>query len=473
MFSPLHLIRSIRSFQLGYNPWPQNPYPGRWTTPTIIVLFALLTAFIACINVPLSAYEFIQEATYRPNDTLPALPLSRWLPSLLQPPTISFQPQVLTVGDNFNLNNSILDFTLTGAYDRIGNTPVSTFSYFNNPLSDVCDVSDMSIFWNGTMSNPGKVSALIECNFPATRFTMSWERSFNAGTAGNVLDDLFNSIWLILVDMLTTYLKGGSTDSEYTVLPKCADSGFNTSETSICSILQPSVFVAEYIRLFSGNRSAIYPPTIGGVWWTQSNNRLFLPILLFPNMVWNPADVSAIIQNYFQMVFHYLRLQMGVVHPNLIFASADMYNHSILPIGLPPEGVPSLEYDFYAIVNRSRAAMANQTYFAQMREVVHLYNTSDQVPVMEYSRTVPKLKPLGSAITSVFVSTFAMLSTIWAAFSLIAGALAKIYADRRETKRGKELKEDGNADFGVEEQALSEHSRFLNDSAPDGLQDEV
>ncbi|KAJ7844862.1 hypothetical protein B0H14DRAFT_2584952 [Mycena olivaceomarginata] len=50
---------------------------------------------------------------------------------------------------------------------------------------------------------------------------------------------------------------------------------------------------------------------------------------------------------------------------------------------------------------------------------------SDRVPVMHYLRPVPRLKPLSSAITSVFVSTFAMLSALWTIFSLGAGALAR------------------------------------------------
>ncbi|KAJ7336893.1 hypothetical protein DFH08DRAFT_1082928 [Mycena albidolilacea] len=44
---------------------------------------------------------------------------------------------------------------------------------------------------------------------------------------------------------------------------------------------------------------------------------------------------------------------------------------------------------------------------------------------MEYLRPVPHLKPLGSAITSVFVSTFATLPAMWIIFSLVAGALAR------------------------------------------------
>jgi hypothetical protein len=42
---------------------------------------------------------------------------------------------------------------------------------------------------------------------------------------------------------------------------------------------------------------------------------------------------------------------------------------------------------------------------------------------MSYIRTVPRLKPLGAAITSVFVSTFAMVSVLWQVFSFIAAAL--------------------------------------------------
>ncbi|KAJ6600251.1 hypothetical protein DFH09DRAFT_1070069 [Mycena vulgaris] len=43
---------------------------------------------------------------------------------------------------------------------------------------------------------------------------------------------------------------------------------------------------------------------------------------------------------------------------------------------------------------------------------------------MLYLRLVPHLKPLGSAITSIFVSTFAMLSVLWTIIGLIAGVLA-------------------------------------------------
>jgi hypothetical protein len=83
----------------------------------------------------------MQELTYRPNDTISSLPLSGWLPSLLQLPTVSFTPQILTVGDTLLLNGSFFDFIIASAFDRRDETvPVATFTYYNNPLSDGCDV---------------------------------------------------------------------------------------------------------------------------------------------------------------------------------------------------------------------------------------------------------------------------------------------------------------------------------------------
>ncbi|KAF8185540.1 hypothetical protein K438DRAFT_2020007 [Mycena galopus ATCC 62051] len=91
------LFRGIVSFRLGYAE--QRPYPWRWTTPIVLCAFFLICPFLAAINVPLSAYNIVQEATYRPNDSLPSLPFSNILPSILQNPAGDFTPQLLTVGD--------------------------------------------------------------------------------------------------------------------------------------------------------------------------------------------------------------------------------------------------------------------------------------------------------------------------------------------------------------------------------------
>lgn len=105
--------------------------------------------------VPLSAYETVQEVTYRPNDTLPPLPMSNFIPSILRTPTASFTPHVLAVGDVIFLNGSIFNYTIVKAFDGLEQnaTSVTSFPYYNNPFSD-CDIVGQSysavVFYNST-----------------------------------------------------------------------------------------------------------------------------------------------------------------------------------------------------------------------------------------------------------------------------------------------------------------------------------
>ncbi|KAF7343497.1 hypothetical protein MSAN_01969800 [Mycena sanguinolenta] len=62
---------------------------------------------------------------------------------------------------------------------------------------------------------------------------------------------------------------------------------------------------------------------------------------------------------------------------------------------------------------------------AQWKQDVESFQNNTRVSLLEYLRPVPRLKPLGSAVSSVFVSTFAMLSVMWTVFSLVAGTLAR------------------------------------------------
>ncbi|KAJ7619248.1 hypothetical protein B0H17DRAFT_1219711 [Mycena rosella] len=270
-----HLSRAIVSYRLGYSL--QHPYPGRWTTPVVLGAFILLAAALAAINVPLSAYDTDQESTFRPNDTLPPLPFSSLIPEILQHPTGGFSPQILSVGDTIQLNNSAVEFTITAAFNELDNTqPVSSFSYYNNPFSGGCDV----------------------------------------------------------------------------------------------------------VRAYS-------------------------PLEQLP------------------IHYHLVRMGLGVILENQIYASPDMYNKSISAVS------PDLDRDVATI---SRLSTTNATLMAEWRDSMRLFNETDRVPVMPYLRSVPRLKPLGSAITNVFVSTFAMLSVAWAVFSLIAGALAGSHTTRQENK---------------------------------------
>ena len=97
-----------------------------------------------CI-VPLSAYNIIQEFTYHPNDTLPAILLGSLVPSALQKSADSFTPQVLNVGYTIMLDNYIFNHTIAQAFDGVDtNKPLSSFLYYNNPFSESCDVVSLS-----------------------------------------------------------------------------------------------------------------------------------------------------------------------------------------------------------------------------------------------------------------------------------------------------------------------------------------
>ncbi|KAJ7238975.1 hypothetical protein C8J57DRAFT_112927 [Mycena rebaudengoi] len=128
------------------------------------------------------------------------------------------------------------------------------------------------------------------------------------------------------------------------------------------------------------------------------------------------SALDAVLQNTFQSLYHLVRMELGVIVENQIYAAPQMYNLSIL-------NVPVDSWVSHA--NTSRSSTSNATLMSEWKEAVHIFNDSDRVPVMYYLRPVPRLKPLGSAITSVFVSTFAMLSTLWTIFSLVAGTIAR------------------------------------------------
>jgi hypothetical protein len=93
--------------------------------------------------VPLSAYTIVTEATYTPNASLPALALSGLVPSILQQSSDSgsFSPQTLTPGQIIRPNGSLFSYLITGAYHAFDiSQPVPSFLYYNNPLSDSCDI---------------------------------------------------------------------------------------------------------------------------------------------------------------------------------------------------------------------------------------------------------------------------------------------------------------------------------------------
>ncbi|KAJ6572520.1 hypothetical protein DFH09DRAFT_1153060 [Mycena vulgaris] len=449
-------FRELISYRLGYSP--QRPYPWRWTTPVVLSIFLLLSAFLAALNVPLSAYIIIQESTYRPNDTIPPLPLSYMIPAILQNPTDGFAPQILRVGDTVQLNNSVFKFTVAEAFNVFDKTqPVSSFSYYNNPFSDGCDITNMTANY-AIAGSSLDLTVAVNCHIP-TLFTLTWNGNweetsipFPWGTSPAQQD--LNSLAFDLVRLSTFgVLRMNNVDSpvhsgvsfeisgdpltngdnmtsfRVTVQPCCdcgedpeADSSLPSQPS--CSSRPARFRAAEiYIGLAKEPDKVLQPNT--------TNIFAQIPPFIHSYSGDNSSfsGLNAMFQNTFQSLYHSVRMELGIIFENQIYAFPDMYNRSMSNF------VPPIPGAFDGLVSPSPVTTVDAPLVAEWKDAVRSFNDSDRVPVMFYLRPVPRLKPLGSAITSVFVSTFAMLSTLWTIFSLIAGVFAKSHVDTRDAPR--------------------------------------
>ncbi|KAJ6457977.1 hypothetical protein C8R45DRAFT_561932 [Mycena sanguinolenta] len=152
-------------------------YPWPWTTPVGLAIVLTSAVVLTCVNIPLSAYDVVQELTYFPNATLAELPMSNIIPSFLRESSVSsFAPQTWSVGDTFRLNSSIFQFTIANALDQTDNmAPVNSFSYSNVAFSENCDVTNITVSVQRTVDTQSPdafqyyacdASASITCNLP-------------------------------------------------------------------------------------------------------------------------------------------------------------------------------------------------------------------------------------------------------------------------------------------------------------------
>ncbi|KAJ6528242.1 hypothetical protein DFH09DRAFT_1413694 [Mycena vulgaris] len=474
----LHRVyRQIVSYKLGYSP--QRPYPWRWTTPISLSVFLFLASVLAVINVPLSAYELHQESTFRPNDTLPPLPFYNLIPKILQHPTDTFMPQILTVGDKIKLNRSLFEYTIFAAFDRNENPTQTTpaFSYYNNPFSDGCDVIRMSAgITLDSEDQQVQLTIVVSCSRP-TSFVMSWtgiesrsSRIFPPST-NLAFNDLRNFAYNLRTGLASWYQSPstpGSTGRGHLTLfvaPRCYH------RVNISLAQPPCSFLPMVLERFALDFSCAPPasdrvcgetPKIGTS--TIESIAQIAPesICLAPNTPM--AHLGMLLENIFQSLYHIVRLDLGLVLDNQIYLFPEMYNLSISPV-----------YDPNAVF---RSPLSKAAFTTEWLDSVRKSTRNDRVPIMPYLRPVPRLKPRATALTSVFVSTFAMLSVLWTIFNVIVGAFVPSPTENADTQRVKvtEQSESGshlgrdleNQTGGVELEELnsSEASVYTPDPVP-------
>ncbi|KAJ7343290.1 hypothetical protein DFH08DRAFT_222221 [Mycena albidolilacea] len=461
-------LRSVVSGQSRFTHSIRNAvlaYPWRWFTPIVLSAFLLISGFLVAINVPLSAYDMVQEFTSRPNDTLPPLPLSNLIPAIFQDPASSFTPQILTVGDTFVVADSVFNYTIVEAFNELDGSK-SSFSYFNNPLSSSCDVSsitaDITIDSYGGNSSWNAVdlqlSVGITCHIP-TPFEINWTGMRGQGSStwpfplnNNPARDIFNQFALELAAVFLNWPPGQKQDQlanlRVEVRPCCGSDcddfpGDSSSSATRhlptrppCSAL-PARLIASQIDIRNsltpstnqsgGSTNANGPNTIQ--WFGPNTTDIFggLRDDILAYFTDKPlAGLTNLFQNTFQALYHLVRLELGIHLENQIYSSPVMYNRSVSDVYLP---LPGFGSDWFYAANDSRVSTSNASLMGEWADAARFFK--DSVPLLNYLRPVPRPKPLGSAVTSVFVSTFAMLSGLWTVFSLVAGALAGIYTDGR------------------------------------------
>ncbi|KAJ7830334.1 hypothetical protein B0H14DRAFT_3872679 [Mycena olivaceomarginata] len=421
----------IRSFRLGYTL--QHPYPWRWTTPIVACIFLLLSGFLAVINVPLSAVDTVQQLTYRPNDTLPSVPLGNLIPSILHNPTTSFSPQVLTVGDVIVLNGSMLNYTIVDAFDGLdaNATPVSSFAYYNNPFSDGCDVESMTVNVvrekiNNTVTwdTPRvEFSVTVVCEIP-TRFHLTWSGVYHLSEAitdaapdyappedpGDIPAYLAADYHHVLMawrgpsfppDQRFFPLPAIGATFSLTTIPCCdCNATLAGAPPETASLLRhpcsstPAGFILEKGGLSMktdadttvfGNITA--PMTV--VDFLESVEPLLgdTPVPL--------SGLDALWQNLVESFYHLVRMDLGVIIDNQIYNSPEMYNQTII-------GVPS---DLGSAANSSRKSTSNATLMAEWQKKVDFLQNSDRVPVMEYLRPVSHREDIRTAPDADFRGT--------------------------------------------------------------------
>ncbi|KAK7062339.1 hypothetical protein R3P38DRAFT_3303287 [Favolaschia claudopus] len=432
---PISLPGFIKNYRVNYNV--EKPYPWHWTTPIALSILLLTTILLTCVNVPLTAFETVQEFTYFPNTSYARLPMENLIPVFLRASTVQFSPQHLNVGQSFQLNGSALSYTITSAFDTVTQEPVQSFPYYNNAFSSSCDVKNITIAVQRTLGDSSIAyqyygwasNGFIYCTFP-TYFEMSWDMPYS----GDIKVDDFSPLHDFGADLkgiVVRAIPNGEITVAVTARPCCNCRGnlsLEAIEVDLKDVLQdPCNSKPVQFAALSGNiinTTATLNP------WGSNVSDFFSGLEpQFQQGYIGTHDLSALqspMHNLFQIVYHFVRLDLGVILTNQIFGSPQMFNKSILPIQVPrflmgADGTPFGTISESA-ANSALSATTNTTTMQALHNLVHSMQNTDRVPVLEYLRPISRLKPLGSAITSVFVATFAMVSSVWAIFNIVAKA---------------------------------------------------
>ncbi|KAK0237679.1 hypothetical protein EDD85DRAFT_951857 [Armillaria nabsnona] len=451
-------------------------YPWRGTTPLVCIFFVGLTILLVFVNIPLSAYEVVQDFTYSPNDTSPSLPFTNIIPASLRHTAGDFMPQTFKVGDTIQIDSvedmvqtasSVFTYVIMEAFGGTSTdsgTPVGSFPYYNNPLSS-CDVLNISLFLQ--KEEPVSFSAIVSCWTP-TYYKMALDidhaslQDHIARVETFMSVGTFSDLDSILMDLeygwnsenvtLTSKNEGESapnttqnvTGIELAVFPCCICTDW-FSESYTFGVNQYDPLLRDHPPC--DDDIAKFQATGMVVYYGQDDSFSYMNVTLGGNILPSnqelevPSNVQLVLQNALQAVYSAIRLDLGISPPNQIFASSIMFNKSISSVslfelwtnGTDPPRCAVMDPDFpeetgvVYVVNDSYANCIRRA-----RSEIPFWNYElggSRVPAVPYLRPVFRRKPMLSAVSSVFVATFAMVSAAWSLFNFIAGSFCQTQID--------------------------------------------
>ncbi|KAK0220443.1 hypothetical protein IW262DRAFT_1461704 [Armillaria fumosa] len=291
-------ISAVQNFKLGYN---------RGTTPIICIFFVGLTILLVFINIPLSAYDVVQEFTYNPNDTSPSLSFTNIIPAPLRHTAGDFTPQTFRVGDTIQIESSVFTVVIVKAMASgkfLYGTAVGSFPYYNNPLSS-CNV----FYERKSQSRfPSEDPILFDLDGILMDLEYGWNSenvtliSKIEGESAPTTTRNFNESYIVGVhSQYDPFLKDH---------PSCDDD---------VAKFQGTEMVVYYGQ--DGSFSYMNIPPGGNI--LPSDQDLDVP-----------SNVQLLLQNALQAIYSIVRIDLGVSSPNQIFASSIMFSKSISSVSL-------------------------------------------------------------------------------------------------------------------------------------------
>ncbi|PBK90157.1 hypothetical protein ARMGADRAFT_306480 [Armillaria gallica] len=309
-------------------------YPWRGTTPLVCIILVGLTILLVFVNIPLSAYDVVQEFTYSPNDTSQSPPFSNMIPTFLRHTAGDFTPQTFRVGDTIQIYPSVFTYVIVEALP-------DSFPYYNNPLSS-CDVLNISLSLRKEESI--SFSATVSCWIPTDyKMTLNTSHaSMQYHLQGGVNNDAIHYLDGIFIDLeygwdsenvtLTSKNEGGSTPTtvqnvtgiDLSVFPCCVCTNwFNESHIyGISSQYDPLL----YDHPPCDDNVAKFQATGMAVYYGQDGSFSYMNIIPGGNILPSdqelevPSNVQLVLQNALQAIYSTIRVDLGVSPPNQIFA---------------------------------------------------------------------------------------------------------------------------------------------------------